>query len=87
MTLDDAVRLFSLPAASHLHLDLDGSEEAVMTGATEQLRDPGLQGILVTVDESRPAESVEALLAPAGWRLAGEHLSEGGQKSLRFVRL
>ena len=70
MRLDTARHVLSLPAPTHIKLDVDGGETLVLQGARETLRDPHLRTILVEVDElESDIEKVEELLRDAGFEL------------------
>ena len=43
MPLDEAVRLFGLPNATHIKIDVDGGEDAVLDGAGDTLRSSTLK--------------------------------------------
>jgi FkbM family methyltransferase len=67
VTLDEARRLFDIPAPHHIKLDVDGGEEAVVAGAAETLRLPSLLTVLAEVaSELRPA--IDSALAGAGFQ-------------------
>jgi FkbM family methyltransferase len=67
--LDDARTLLSLPVPSHLKLDVDGSELAVLRGANETLNDNTLRTLLVEVEPALWPE-VSDLLGQAGFNVA-----------------
>jgi FkbM family methyltransferase len=65
--LDEAVRLFDLPKATHLKIDVDGGEDAVLDGAGDTLRSPTLKHILIEVESGRTdLGHVERTFAEAG---------------------
>jgi FkbM family methyltransferase len=77
--LDDFVRLFGLRPATHLKIDVDGSELEVLQGAPGVLGSASLQWVLVEVDISGgPAQGVKDLLETSGFRLAEDHEHLGG---------
>lgn len=65
--LDEAVSLFDLPKATHLKIDVDGGEEAVLDGAGGMLRSPMLKHVVIEVESGRTdLGHVERTLAEAG---------------------
>jgi FkbM family methyltransferase len=65
--LDEAVRLLRLPQATHLKIDVDGGEDAVLDGAVATLRSPTLMHVLIEVESGRTdLDHVERTLADAG---------------------
>jgi FkbM family methyltransferase len=73
LPLDDAVRLFALPAPNHIKLDVDGAEGSVLRGARQTLRGGQLRSLLVEADTAS-ADEVERLLADAGFRRSAHHV-------------
>jgi FkbM family methyltransferase len=65
VSLDEARRLFELPAPDHIKLDVDGAELGVLAGATETLRATSLLTVLAEVESALRPE-VDRLLAAAG---------------------
>lgn len=65
--LDEAVRLLVLPKATHLKIDVDGGEDAVLDGAGETLRSPMLKHVVIEVESGRTdLGHVERTFAEAG---------------------
>lgn len=65
--LDETVRLLALPQATHLKIDVDGGEDAVLDGAGETLRSPMLEHVLIEVESGRTdLGHVERTFAEAG---------------------
>ena len=65
--LDEAVHLFGLPSATHLKIDVDGGEDAVLDGAKATLRSPTLKHVLIEVESGRTdLGHVERTFAEAG---------------------
>jgi FkbM family methyltransferase len=69
--LDDVVRLFGLPAATHAKVDVDGAELEVFGGAAATLAAQSLQGILVEMADD--PDAVGRLLRDAGFELRQVH--------------
>lgn len=67
ITLDEAVRLLDLPEPTHLKIDVDGGEDAVLDGAEQTLRSPTLKHVLIEVESGRTdLAHVERVLRGAG---------------------
>lgn len=65
--LDEAVRLLDLPEPTHLKIDVDGGEDAVLDGAEQTLRSPTLKHVLIEVESGRTdLGHVERMLNGAG---------------------
>lgn len=76
-TLDGLVARFGLPAPTLVKLDVDGAEPAVLAGARETLRRPGLRSIIVEVEEEN-GEAVVAALGEAGLGLSARFEERDG---------
>jgi FkbM family methyltransferase len=73
-SLDDLVSGFGFLPPTHVKLDVDGAEFAVLRGATRALQQDALKSILVEVRrEHNMAEEVEKLLRAANFKLAAMH--------------
>jgi FkbM family methyltransferase len=71
--LDDLVELLGLPAPTHIKLDVDGEELAVLEGASSTLSSPLLRSMLVEV--AIPAsEQIVGLLARHRFRLESKEI-------------
>lgn len=66
--LDDLVALLGLPAPTHLKLDVDGGELAVLDGAARTLASPCLRSMLLEVS-TELSEAVTHVLETHGFRL------------------
>ena len=67
MPLDEAVRLFGLPNATHIKIDVDGGEDAVLDGAGDTLRSATLKHVLIEVERGHTdLGHVEHILVEAG---------------------
>lgn len=71
MRLDDVVRLFRLPAPTHVKLDVDGAELEVIQGAPQTLAAQGLKGVLVEMPDE--GAEIVGMLDQAGFRLVERH--------------
>lgn len=72
--LDDLIKNFGLPCPTHIKLDVDGSELAVLRGAAETLKSGITKSILVEVrKQDGYAEQVHELLLEADFELVSEH--------------
>jgi FkbM family methyltransferase len=73
-SLDDLVSSFGFLPPTHIKLDVDGSEFAVLRGASTALKQHTLRSVLVEVRrEHDMAEEVEKLLKAANFKLAAMH--------------
>jgi FkbM family methyltransferase len=66
--LDDLIAQLGLPAPTHIKLDVDGGELAVLDGATRTLASPTLATLLIEV-ATELSEDVTALIERGGLRL------------------
>ncbi len=66
--LDELVGRYHLPAPTHLKIDVDGNEAAVLGGMAQVLQLPSLVGIMIELQPDREAEIVGTLNA-AGWSI------------------
>jgi FkbM family methyltransferase len=68
--LDDLIDHFELPRPTHLKIDVDGAERAVIDGATKLLHDPGLRSVLIELNEMLEADrEIVAILEGCGFRV------------------
>lgn len=81
--MDDLIKGFGLPAPTHIKLDVDGFEEAVLGGATETLK--GVQSIMVEI-QPHQNETVPKILTEAGFTMAQMHEARGIRYG-EFVRV
>lgn len=78
-SLDALVAQFGLPPPTHLKLDVDGTELAVLKGAAETLG--GVRSLLVEVDERHAqAEPIHAFLQERGFRHQATHPYRYGER-------
>jgi FkbM family methyltransferase len=71
-SIDGFRRLFGLPAPNYLKIDVDSTEERILTGARETLRDPDLRSVLIELEEADTARNkrLMAALEAAGLSLS-----------------
>ena len=73
-SLDGFRRLFGLPAPNYLKIDVDSTEERILAGASETLRDPELRSVLLELEAADTARNT---------RLRGALEAAGLTSSLR----
>ena len=56
-SLDGFRRLFGLPAPNYLKIDVDSTEERILAGASETLRDPELRSVLLELEAADTARN------------------------------
>ena len=76
--LDDFVELMHLKSPTHLKIDVDGGELAVLEGAAAALKSPALEWVLVEVTVTEHgASAVRRLLEQEGFVLVGDYAHAG----------
>lgn len=55
-TLDDLVFNRELPAPTHVKIDVDGNEPAIIAGASKLLKSPTLRSLLVEINKKSPSD-------------------------------
>jgi FkbM family methyltransferase len=77
VTLDALVNRYGLPQPNLLKIDVDGSEDDILTGAETVLKSAGLRTILVEVNlrEGESFPGPERRLLQAGYRVSARGLS------------
>ena len=84
-SLDDLVALLGLPTPTHIKLDVDGGELAVLEGATSTLSSPALRSMLVEV--AMPAsDDVIGVLKRHGFLLESKeiHKTKAGEYAVWY---
>jgi FkbM family methyltransferase len=77
--LDEFARAFELRSPTHLKIDVDGAELAVLRGAGAMLAGPSLRFLLVEVQEGESdLRAVRELLIGSGWVLDRDEAHTGG---------
>jgi FkbM family methyltransferase len=71
-SVDGLRRSFGLPAPNYIKIDVDSTEERVLAGAFETLRDPNLRSVLIELEEADTARNhcLIAALEAAGFTLS-----------------
>lgn len=70
-SLDDLIFAFGAPAPTHIKIDVDGAEAAVLAGASRLLADGQIESINIEVDAwAKPAEEIHHSLLAAGFEFA-----------------
>jgi FkbM family methyltransferase len=72
--LDDLLARFPLPRPTHVKLDVDGAEAAVLRGATKTL--VGVEAVLVELGDRM--EDIDAVLQERGFRSLERYKTAGG---------
>ena len=70
-SLDDLATFFGIPKPTALKMDVDGIEHLILKGGANLLKDPGLETILIEVNDdfAEQREGVQSILEAAGWQL------------------
>lgn len=78
-TVDEFVARFSPPFPTHMKVDVDGLEPAILRGAAATLRDPRLVSVMAEIPLNDPEARRQclALLEEAGFALAGQGAEQG----------
>ena len=69
--IDDLIDQFKIPVPSHIKIDVDGIEKAVLEGAQTTLSNPKLRSIDVELAEGE--RDITAFLVGKGFKLASQH--------------
>ncbi|HEY1300422.1 MAG TPA: FkbM family methyltransferase [Stellaceae bacterium] len=87
-SLDGFRRLFALPAPNYLKIDVDSTEERILAGAAETLRDPELRSVLLELEDGESARTrrMTKLLGAAGFSLAAHGAPQGRVVNGIFTR-
>jgi len=89
--IDRFVGDFAPPFPEHIKIDVDGSEEDIVRGATRTLADRRVRSVSIELDERRPQPCViSESFARLGFRLAGTHRSplfhDSPARNFQFIR-
>lgn len=75
--LDDWIRLPGVPFPSHIKIDVDGEERAIVEGAVEVLSDPRVQEVQIELfdmdEQDRNSADIVARMERFGYKLASVH--------------
>lgn len=85
LRIDTMVASGLVPQPTHIKIDVDGHEAAVLRGAAATLAAPALQSVLVEVDDTT-RESVRGLMDAAGWRQASSAMLPSGLENIIYAR-
>lgn len=71
--LDDLIENFGMPIPTHIKIDVDGCERAVIDGALKSLRDPRLKSILIELNDALQTDrELLEILASFGYVVASK---------------
>lgn len=62
LTVDSLHQSFGLPFPTHLKIDVDGHERAVVEGSRRTMRDPRLRSVLIEITEGPEGQEIRAEL-------------------------
>lgn len=71
--LDDFIEQFKIPSPTHIKIDVDGIEKAVLQGAQKTLSSPSLRSIDVELEEGEGQREITELLVAKGFKLETQH--------------
>jgi FkbM family methyltransferase len=81
-SLDEFIRTFQIDPPTHMKIDVDGAELAVVSGSPKALTDSSLRSVLIEIDDESPsAARVIGLINDAGLRVHARH-PRGRSRSL-----
>jgi FkbM family methyltransferase len=71
--LDDLIDQFKIPKPTHIKIDVDGIEKAVLEGARTTLSDPSLRTVIVELEAGQGEREITELLLECGFKLGSQH--------------
>lgn len=72
-TIDDLVVNQGLPAPTHIKIDVDGNEPAIISGCKETLKSPALRSLLVEINKRSAADlAIIDILKSHGFRVTSD---------------
>jgi FkbM family methyltransferase len=72
-TIDDLVFNQGLPAPTHIKIDVDGNEPAIIAGCQGQLKSTKLRSLLVEINKKSPADlAIVGILQSRGFRVTSD---------------
>lgn len=67
--LDDLIDQFEIPKPTHIKIDVDGIEKAVLEGAQDTLSSSSLRSVIVELEEGQGEREITELLLGKGFKL------------------
>lgn len=86
LTLDDAVRTFSLPAPVAIKIDVDGAEVELLEGSKTVLSNRTLTSMLIETEEKN-TEDIQRIMADAGFSIVDEARMDAHTVNYVFERV
>jgi FkbM family methyltransferase len=71
--LDDLIDQFKIPRPTHIKIDVDGIEKAVLEGAPNTLSSSSLRSVVVELEEGQGEREITELLLGTGFKLDSQH--------------
>jgi FkbM family methyltransferase len=71
--LDDLIEQFKIPKPSHIKIDVDGIEKAVLEGAQNTLSSSSLRSVIVELQEGQGQREITELLLGKDFKLDSQH--------------
>lgn len=71
--LDDLIDQFGIEPPTHIKIDVDGIEKAVLEGASKALSNSTLRSVIVELEEGQGKTEITDLLVAKGFSLHSEH--------------
>jgi FkbM family methyltransferase len=72
-TIDDLVFNHGLPAPTHIKIDVDGNEPAIISGCCEVLKSTTLRSLLVEINKKSPADlAIVNIVKSCGFRVTSD---------------
>lgn len=85
--LDDLIDQFKIPSPTHIKIDVDGIEKAVLEGAHDALSNLSLRSLVVELEEGQGQREISELLVTKGFTLDSQHKRwTAGMLNCIFVR-
>ena len=85
--LDDLIDQFKIPSPTHIKIDVDGIEKAVLEGALDALSDLSLRSLVVELEEGERQREIVELLVAKGFTLDSQHKRwTAGMLNCVFIR-
>lgn len=77
VSLDDAIRLFQLPVPTHIKIDVDGNEWAILKGLAKTL--PQVSEVMVEIDDANPTHrDIASWICARGFVQSEKHIHATG---------